>query len=181
VRGILLRHYITHDTMAVANAKLGGGDWPGPAASLLTGSGAQVPDVRGLTPEAAKALLEGLGFIFADGGPVDSEAPAGKVVSTDPAPGSTSAKGATVTVFTSKGNKVAFPDVVADGQTYTYSQAEGMLNPTYTDVNEACVVVTEPARVDKVQASDPAPGAYVLPGAPVTLTVGKLVCPTPGP
>ena len=36
--------------------------------------------ITGLTPEAAKALLVGLGFGYEDGGQVDSEVPAGKVV-----------------------------------------------------------------------------------------------------
>jgi membrane peptidoglycan carboxypeptidase len=177
VRGQLLRHIITRNVMATANAKYGGGDWPAPPANLLAGSGQEIPNVVGLTPEAAKALLESLGFVFADGGQIDSDADAGTVARTDPSPGTQSAKGATVTIFTSKANMRSFPDVVGDGTDFTFGQAQGDLAPDYPDVTEVCAVVTDPDRVDKVQASNPAPGTLVVPGGAVTLSVGKLVCP----
>jgi membrane peptidoglycan carboxypeptidase len=188
VRGQLLRHIITRNVIGAANAKYGGADWPAPPANLLAGSGAEIPNVVGLTPEAAKALLESLGFVFADGGQIDSAAEAGKVASTDPAAGTMSAKGATVTIFSSKGNMVPFPDVVGDGTDYTFGQAQAQLGGAYPNVTEACAVL-EPApgdpgpvlpadpRVDKVQSSNPAPGASHVPGAAVTLTVGKIICP----
>jgi membrane peptidoglycan carboxypeptidase len=181
VRGVLLRHYITRATMSALNAKFGGWDWPAPDPSLLVGSGQEVPELRGQTPEQAKSVLEGLGFTYADGGAVDSEIEAGRVAATDPGAGTQSAKGAVVTVYTSKGNKVPFPDVVGDGKSISYAEAEAMLGGSYPNVNEVCVVVTEPARDDQVQSSDPASGTLVVPGVPVTLSVGKLVCPTAGP
>ncbi len=183
ITGSRLRHTIMFNTVSVINAKYGGKAFPEPDPTLLTGSGLQVPDVRGLSPEAAKALLEGLGFIYADGGQVDSEVEAGKVVSTDPAIGTLSARDTTIKVFTSKGNKVPFPDVVGDGQTNTYGAAEGQLNGQgFTDVSQVCSALppgTLPSdpRVDKVSASNPSPGAFVLPGAKVKLTVTKLACP----
>jgi membrane peptidoglycan carboxypeptidase len=183
VSGGLLRHRIMRATVAVINAKYGGVAFAPPADRLLNGGGLAVPDVRGQTLEQAKQLLEGLGFTFADGGQVDSELPAGKVAATDPAPGTSSAKGALVTVYTSKANKIAFIDVVADGLSYDFATSEGMLNGDgYNDVTEACEALPvgtlpgDPAE-NKVKASNPAPGSYVVPGAPVTLTVTKLVCP----
>ncbi len=181
--GSRLRHAVMSVTVARINQKYGGLGFPEPDPSLLTGSGLQVPDVRGLSPEAAKALLEGLGFIYADGGKVDSDVPAGKVASTDPPVGTLSARDTTITVFTSKGNKVPFPDVVLDGQTNSYGDAENELNGQgFSDVSQVCSALppgTLPAdpRVDKVSASDPAPGAVVLPNAKVKLTVTKLACP----
>ena len=191
VAGIRLRHYISLALVTALDNKYGGNDWPAPDPSLVTGGGLAVPDVRGLTPESAKALLEGLGFTYKDGGPVDSEVPAGKVATTDPAPGSNSGKGATITVFTSKGNKVAFPDVVLDGETNDFTTAEGQLNTAgYMNVTQTCVVITPTTgnppmlptdpkygRLGKVQSSTPAPGSYNLPGTPVTLAVGKETCP----
>ncbi|MDF1479067.1 transglycosylase domain-containing protein [Leifsonia sp. H3M29-4] len=186
VRGQLLRHIITRNVIGTANAKYGGGDWPAPAANLLTGSGAEIPNVVGLTPEAAKALLESLGFSFADGGQVDSDADAGKIVQTDPAAGTQSAKGALVTVYTSKANMKAFPDVVGDGTQFTFGQAQSTLGSQYPSVSQTCVVLEplngDPAvlpgdpRIDKVQASNPAPGTKVIPGVAVTLSIGKITC-----
>jgi len=144
--------------------------------------------VRGQTPEAAKALLEGLGFSYLDGGPIDSEFPAGKVANTDPAPGTQSGVAAIITVFTSKGNKVAFPDVVGDGKWNDFASAKSILNGQgYSTVAQGCEVLkpaggpgpvlpTDP-RVGKVQSSDPPPGSIVLPGVSVTLTVGEITCP----
>ena len=189
VSGIRLRHYISLALLTALDGKYGGGDWPGPDPALVTGGGLAVPDgLIGLSPESAKALLEGLGFSYADGGPIDSDVPAGKVAQTDPPAGTNSAKGATITVYTSKGNKVAFPDVVFDGKSKSFSDAQGILQAAgYPNsvVQQACVVLTpvapsltvDPARVDKVQSSNPAAGAPTVPGSPVTVTVGQLACP----
>lgn len=191
VSGILLRHYISLALVTALDNKYGGSDWPAPDPALVTGGGLAVPDVTNLTPESAKSLLEGLGFTYADGGPIDSEVPAGKVAGTNPAAGSNSAKGATITVYTSKGNKVAFPDVVLDGKTNDFATAQGTLNGQgYTTVTQSCVVIppttgpgpilpTDPQydRVGKVQSSNPAPGSYTLPNSPVNLAVGKETCP----
>lgn len=183
VSGGLLRHVIMRSTVATINAKYGGLAFPDPSPALLSGSGLEVPDVRGLTPEAAKALLVGLGFGYEDGGQIDSEIPAGKIAATDPPAGTQSAKASVIKVYISKGNKVAFPDVVGDGKTNTFGDAQGALNGQgYNQVTETCLALpvgTAPddPRIDKVSASDPAPGAYVLPNTKVKLTVTKLACP----
>ena len=191
VSGIRLRHYISLALVTALDGKFGGSDWPAPDPALVTGGGLAVPDVRNLTPESAKSLLEGLGFTYADGGPIDSEVAAGKVAGTDPAAGSNSAKGAIVTVYTSKGNKVAFPDVVLDGKTNDFGTAQGALNSQgYMTVTQSCVVIapttgtnpilpTDPQfnRLNKVQSSNPAPGSYNIPGIAVNLAIGKETCP----
>ena len=194
VSGIRLRHYISLAVVTALDNKFGGGDWPGPDPALVSGRGLAVPDgLIGLSPEQAKALLEGLGFTYADGGPVDSEVPAGKVAATDPAAGSNSAKGATITVFTSKGNKVAVPDVVLDGETNSYSDAQADLAAAgFTNATQSCVVLaptssgsgstpapvlpTDP-RIDKVRSTNPAPGGYAVPTAAVNVAIGKISCP----
>jgi len=184
VPGILLRHYISLALVTALDNKYGGNDWPAPDPGLVTGGGQAVPNgLIGLTPEAAKTLIEGLGFTYADGGPIDSEVPAGRVAATDPAAGSNSAKGATITVYTSKGNKVAFPNVVGNPA----GAAESTLNGQgYMTITQSCVVlapapgdaVVDPGdpRIDTVQSSNPAPGSYVLPNTPVNLAIGRIDC-----
>ena len=117
--------------------------------------------------------------------------PAGRVAGTDPGAGTNSAKGAVITVYTSKGNKVAFPDVVADGKSYTFAQAQTLLgNAGYGTVTQSCVALTPttagptPApvlpndpRIDRVQSSSPTAGSFNVPGTPVNLGVGKITCP----
>ena len=176
VSGIRLRHFIMRPTLAALNIKYGGNAFPAPPAQLLTGSGLEVPPVIGRTLEQAKPLLEGLGFVFADGGQVDSEAPAGTIVATDPAPGTRSAKGVTVTVFTSRGNKVKVPDVVEDGETNDYATAGGILLAAgFTNVLPAACLTVLPgdSRVGKVTAMGPAAGTFILRTDPITLTVAQ--------
>ena len=173
--GAYLRHSITQPTAAALNAKYPGGEFPAPAQKYLTGSGVTVPDVRGQTPEAAKALLEGLGFTYADGGAVDSEIEAGKVAMTDPAPGAQSGGGAVITVYISKGNKLTIPDVVGDGKTYDFATAEQMLDDAgFSNAQQACVPVPlgDP-RIGKVVSQDPSAGSVATANQRVRLGVGQ--------
>jgi len=176
VAGIRLRHFIMRPTLAALNAKYGGNAFPEPSQQLLTGSGLEVPDVRGRTLEQAKPLLEGIGFVFADGGQVDSEAAPGTIVSTDPSPGTRSAKGVTITVFTSRGNKIKVPDVVEDGETNDYAAASTiLLGAGFTNIlPAACVVVPggDP-KIGKVTAMGPDAGTFILKTDPITLTVAQ--------
>lgn len=186
--GNLLRHEIMRNTIAVSNAKYGGAAFPDPPASLLVGSGITVPELKGLTPEAAKALLEALGFVYADAGPFDSEVAAGKVAATDPAAGTQSGSGAIIKVYTSKGNKIAFPDTVGDGTGFDLATAKSDIQSAgFTKTpSEACVVLKPIApalvvppgdpRIDKVQATNPGPGAFALPTDAITITIGKITC-----
>ncbi|MGV8876630.1 MAG: transglycosylase domain-containing protein [Rhodoglobus sp.] len=177
VSGYRLRHYITRATDTALNIKYPGTNFGTPDPRLLKGSGTEVPDVRLQSLEQAKSVLISLGFNFADGGGVDSELPAGQVVSTDPAAGTQSAAGATVTVYTSKGNKVSMPDAVGDGKQYTFSAAQAILASSgFTNVSQGCVVVpaTDP-RENKVTASNPVPGTVAVPSIAITLTVGQVL------
>lgn len=193
VSGIRLRHYIMHDLNVAMNAKYGGTQWPAPDPSLLRGSGATVPDVRGQSPDGARSILEGLGFSYQDGGPVDSDVPAGKVAGSDPAAGTLSAKGTVVTVFTSKGNLQPLPDVVGDGKSFDFNSAKNQLQSAgYPGASQACVVLTPtPAnpgpggglvdpfdpRLNKVQSTTPAAGSLNPPGTQVAVSIGKATCP----
>jgi membrane peptidoglycan carboxypeptidase len=101
--GLGNRHAIAKAIFGAANNIYGGGDFPEPAARLMTGAGVEVPSLNGGTLENAKALLEGLGLSFADGGQINSDIAAGTVVSSDPGAGAIIARGMTVTVYTSNG------------------------------------------------------------------------------
>ncbi|MGL4340474.1 MAG: transglycosylase domain-containing protein [Rhodoglobus sp.] len=186
VSGLYLRHAIMGATVSAANQKYGGQDWPKPEANPVASSGQPVPDVRGASLSSAKTVIENIGFGYADGGAIDSSVEAGKVVGTDPEAGVVLARGATVTVYTSKGNQVAFPDVVGDGLTYDFTTARSQIQAAgYPTVILACtaleqqgadpILPTDP-RIGKIQASDPAPGTPTVPGATVTLGVGKITC-----
>ncbi|NYF11649.1 membrane peptidoglycan carboxypeptidase [Leifsonia sp. AK011] len=179
--GNQLRHPVMASTLAVIDAKYGGGEFP-PPGPLAKGSSLAVPDVRGQTPEAAKALLEGLGFGYADGGAIDSEIEAGKVSATDPPPGSSSAPSIVITVYTSNGKLKTMPDVVADGKSYSFGEAQGVLAGLgFTSINERCQKLpnnTQPddPRIGKVGSQNPSAGTVMKPNDNITLTVQKTSC-----
>ncbi|WP_341953902.1 transglycosylase domain-containing protein [Salinibacterium sp. TMP30] len=176
VQGYRLRHYITKATDTALNLKYPGGAFAAPDPKLLTGSGTEVPDVRLQSLEQAKSVLVSLGFNFADGGSVDSELPAGLIVRTDPAAGTQSAAGATVTVYTSKGNKKKIPDAVGNGKEYDFATAQGILNGAgFTNVSQGCeMVLPADPRVDKVTSSNPAPGTVGKADTAITLVVAQV-------
>ena len=65
--------------MELADNKYGGDDFPEPDASAFTQVLVDVPDVAGLSLDAAKQAIEAAGFVFEDGGQQDSDQPAGTV------------------------------------------------------------------------------------------------------
>ncbi|GAA1206167.1 transglycosylase domain-containing protein [Rhodoglobus aureus] len=176
IQGYRLRHYITRATDIALNLKYPGTEFADPDPALLTGSGTEVPDVRLQTLEQAKSVLVSLGFNFRDGGGVDSELPAGQVVRTDPRAGTQSAAGATVTVYTSKGNKAKVPDAVGSGEEYDYGTAEGILNGAgFSNVSPGCEMVPPgDPRIDMVISSSPAPGTSAKTSTTITLVVAQI-------
>lgn len=179
--GTLMRHNVFRIAQGEANRQYGGGQFADPPARLQTGSGVILPDVTGQTVEQAKALLEGLGFRFQQGGQIDSDLEAGRVASASPAAGTLLAKGTTVTVTTSLGNLVRVPDVVSPG--VDFADAVDILQDAgFTNIAQTCVEfppdpdpdAEEPA--DRVTAQNPAPGTPIRYESLITLTVSKFEC-----
>jgi membrane peptidoglycan carboxypeptidase len=162
---------------ANTNAALRGGAFPAASAAMLGGESATVPSVIGQTPENAKALLESLNYVYADGGPVASALPAGKVASTDPAPNTKTPVGATVTVYTSDGSlATTMPDVVGKSR----HDANQLISGKGFDLSNVQVVwvasTTSPgplAGPDKctVVSSNPAANAAAAKTDPITLNI----------
>ena len=90
----------------------------GSTVNLVVSAGPEqvvVPDVEGLTEEAAIERLRAEGFTYAFSNDVPSEQPAGIVVGSDPAQGTTQDAGTDVTLDVSNG-EVKVPDVVGDSE-----------------------------------------------------------------
>jgi membrane peptidoglycan carboxypeptidase len=139
--------YVARPVIAALDSIYGGGNFPQPTGSVLQAKQVTVPDLTGKSASDAKSTLEGLGFQYQDGGQVDSVQPSGTVASTNPPAGSSAGVGAVVTVYTSKGNLVAVPDVsgksVADA-TATLTAAGFTVSPGGADPT-ATVTSTDPA------------------------------------
>jgi membrane peptidoglycan carboxypeptidase len=91
------------DAMAAISAKLPYEDFQAPPGDEIAGVLTTVPDVSGLSVDAATQQLEAAGFSVADGGQVNSEVAAGMVAYTSPAGGAQLSSGDTVTIYTSTG------------------------------------------------------------------------------
>ncbi|WP_210508550.1 transglycosylase domain-containing protein [Naasia sp. SYSU D00057] len=148
------RHRIWKPIMTALDEKFGGDDFPDPNSRYIRGVFATVPDVTGMTIDRAQAALENAGFEFVDGGAQPSGAPSGQVIGSDPAGGSSVARGSTITVYTSDGTEVgtAVPDVVGQKapaataalQAAGFSEIEYELD-TESDADTCTVTGTDPA------------------------------------
>ncbi|MFM6974577.1 MAG: transglycosylase domain-containing protein [Agromyces sp.] len=105
------RHRIWPAIMKVANAKFGGDKFGTPDPKFMKEVLTDIPNVTGLTLEAAKAAIEAAGFVFKDGGQEQSTLAAGLVTRTDPT--GQAGKGTEITVYTSSGSSlVVVPSVI---------------------------------------------------------------------
>lgn len=130
-----------------------------------------VPDVEGLALAAAQQALQDAGFRI--GGPkkvASSTVPAGDVISTDPAAGSSVKKGSVVTITVSTGvQQVTVPSVIGQQE----ATATNSLSAKGFDVNVVTTPVTVASgKVGRVTAQTPAGGGTAASGSTVTITVG---------
>ena len=119
----------------------------------------QIPDVRDLSLEDAKARLEGLGLVTATREDFSDTVDKGKLIGTSPAAGQSVKRGDTVTILVSKGpDLVTVPDV---SRYSTLDQAEAALEAAGLHLGEVSGHGTHPA------SSDPSAGSRVKRGSEV--------------
>jgi membrane peptidoglycan carboxypeptidase len=176
-----LRHRIFKPIAQTIDDYYAGKAFPGPDPQLLTGTPVEVPNVVGGTLEQAKNAIELAELNFEDGGPIDSDLPAGTVAQTSPAVGSGVPRGTTIRVFTSNGLAEPVPDVVGQDR----GVATGMLSSEGYGVDDQCVDDEDlgnpavPPAINSVTSQDPAAGTMRNP-ANTTVTIryyGGPVCP----
>ncbi|MHA7987739.1 transglycosylase domain-containing protein [Rathayibacter sp. CAU 1779] len=155
--------YVAKPVIAALNKIYGGDPFPQATGTVLQAKQIAVPDLTGKSPADAQTTLEALGLQYEDGGPVDSAQPAGTVASTNPAAGSNVGIGGSVTVYTSKGNLAAIPDVTGK----TVAEATVALTAAGFSVQQSGN--NDPTAT--VTATDPPAGTPAQPGTKVKLTV----------
>jgi membrane peptidoglycan carboxypeptidase len=161
------RHRMWPDVMSVANSKYGGKAFSEASNTIVYGVPVSVPDVRGQSMSTGQAALESAGFTVVDGGATASELPAGTLVRSAPAGGTTTNPGSSVIVYTSDGSLKRLPDVVGSGEGAARARLSAYI-VVIVDEN-----VTDPKQVGTVTAMKPSAGTPAQPGGTVTLTVGK--------
>jgi serine/threonine-protein kinase len=135
-----------------------------------------VPDVTGQPFANAQSALQGQGFVVSRVD-VNSDSPAGQVVSSDPPAGTSVPKGSKVTLSVSKGpTTTQVPDVT--GQ--QLSTAQQLIRGAGYSAALIYQPVTDPSQDGIVINEDPAGGTSAAQGAVITLTVGQLQTGTPG-
>ena len=178
------RFQIIKKIMKAANtmdAFRGAKSFPAASDTVLRGKPVVVPDVTGQSPELARSLLTSSKFEVADGGAEASALPAGRVTRTDPAAGSNSTSGATITYFTSDGSLATTMPPVAGQNRHAALQAIGSAGITGT-VSYTWVASGPGNAVCQVRESNPAAGATMSKADGVTLTVyGTPAGTDPGP
>jgi beta-lactam-binding protein with PASTA domain/predicted Ser/Thr protein kinase len=134
-----------------------------------------VPPVVGVPYEQAAAELQGAGFAVARRD-VESNDPRGTVVQEDPPANSLAPKGATVTLYVSKGpTKSTVPDVAS----FSRADAIATLRNSGFKVMVETSDVSDPSLDGVVLFQTPAAGSSVDPGTTVTITVGQYSAPPP--
>ena len=137
--------------------------------SVQKASNSPVPDCVGKTQDEAIALLQESELDYKIQEKEDASVEKGIVISTSPKAGTNLEKGATVTLFVSKGDESAqMPDVVDVALDQAKSQLEGM-GLKVTVKNEYDDTIEE----NRVIRSSPVAGETVKLGTTVTLTVSK--------
>ncbi|KRC62006.1 hypothetical protein ASE14_06195 [Agromyces sp. Root81] len=162
------RHRMWKSIMTLADEKYGGGDFTKPDQSAFKQVLVDIPQVSGLSFDAAKQAIETAGFVAEDGGQQDSNLPAGTVSGTDPT--GQAGKGTTIRIFTSNGSMTGVPDVVG----MTGDQAEAALKQAGFKVQRQNENTVDPTKVGVVLSQNPAGGGFAKPGDQITITVGKL-------
>ncbi|MFC9549804.1 Stk1 family PASTA domain-containing Ser/Thr kinase [Rhodococcus sp. NPDC056960] len=137
----------------------------------------RIPDVTGQKVEVAQANIEGAGF-KAQIQNIDSGAPKGQVVSTDPVGGSTAAKGDTIQIRVSNGNNIEMPDLTGK----TVSQALAQLRSagwsgSSASLNQTQTSTLDPEMVGKIISQEQPPGSEITKNGVVSVGVGALGIP----
>jgi eukaryotic-like serine/threonine-protein kinase len=134
-----------------------------------------VPNVVGSSAATATSTLQGNGFAVRST-QVDSDQPAGTVVSQNPAANTSAPAHSTVTISVSKGPKTtAIPDVTSEDE----QSATSSLKSAGFNVHVTHQPTSDPTQVGIVLSQSPTGGTPAKPGTTVTIVVGQQAAPPP--
>lgn len=168
VAGYNLKTKIWHDVQAEANT-LYGGSSSFPTASSTSSTSTTVPDVTGLSIDAAEKALTNSGFTYTVGDTVSSTIGAGLVASTSPSANSSATKGSSVTIHASDGSLVSIPSVV--GMTKDAAVAQ-LKSAGFTNVTTQNTATTDLSKNGLVISQSPDVGTSQSTGTQLVLSIG---------
>ncbi|ARC57522.1 Penicillin-binding protein 1F [Frondihabitans sp. 762G35] len=165
------RAALFNSIQTINNTVFPGGDFVDPTSSTLIGNGVPVPSLVGQDAQTAQSTLANAGLTYVDGGAQASSLPAGQVSATDPAGGTTVAKGSQITVFTSDGSQAStVPDVTGK----KLKDALGDISGAGFDASKVTENFVKGDDGDrcKVQSSTPSGGSSAAKDTVINLVVG---------
>ncbi|NUS40188.1 MAG: PASTA domain-containing protein [Terrabacter sp.] len=143
-----------------------GGAFPEPDNALTKVTMVQLPNVLGMTMDAAKAQLEEAGFTVEIGPEVDSNQPAGSVGAQNPGAGEV-AGGTTVTINPSNGAGISIPDV--SGRSLDDAK-RALRQAGFGNVSDGtCTPTNDGSKDTKAKGTNPAAGTVVNRNASITV------------
>lgn len=136
-------------------------------------SSEEVPDLEGLSLQAARAKAEGAGFVLVEGESEYSDTSADIVLRQTPAKGTKLQKGSSITVVVSKGKKpderVTVPGVLGESE----SSARNKIGNAGLSVNVLTEPTSDQSSDGKVISQNPGAQQKVDKGTTVTIVVGR--------
>jgi membrane peptidoglycan carboxypeptidase len=167
-----IRHQIANPLLYDLISKYGADPFAAPTGDTVKKENVTVPDVIGMTTDAATSALESAGFEVAVGDAVSSEEDSGTIARTNPSANTRAPSGSTVTIYPSKGDSSS-------------SDTEGIPMPDITgmDKDEATQALSEAGLGDQgnsfqwsgpedgtVKSTTPSAGEVVGPDDTVKIT-----------
>jgi beta-lactam-binding protein with PASTA domain len=125
---------------------------------------------------AATSTLQAQGFKVTQGGPVAGSAAAGTVASTEPAAGTRTFSGGSITLRPSDGSLGSVPNEVGNGDVPDYAAVDHLRSFGFTNVNTNGCAVVPPERAGMVVSQSPSAGSSARKSDPITLTIGRASC-----
>lgn len=169
VAGYNLKAKIWHDVVKAADALYPGTAFPTSSDTLVNGTKVTVPDVTGLSVDAAQKVLTNSGFTSTVGSTAASVVGKGLVASTEPSAGSTTTKGSSIVIHASDGSQLTVPNVVGLAKDVAIAQLQ---SAGFTNIFTQNSVVTDATKVGFVVSQSLAQGSTQAADTQLTLDVG---------
>ncbi|WP_144720740.1 transglycosylase domain-containing protein [Agrococcus jejuensis] len=171
-----VRSSVFTGVMASALERYPGGQFLQPDAETLQGNAIALPNVASMTPEEARATLEGAGFSVVVGATVAGAQEAGRVEYTSPGADSLVLPETSVTLLISDGSQFTPPDAaIPDLEGQSLSDARSSMSSAGFDPANLQITWAQAGNGQRCQVLDqnPDPGTNGPASSPVSIVVGS--------
>jgi membrane peptidoglycan carboxypeptidase len=163
------RHEVARPILAAGITEYGAETFPAPTGDTVQRKNVTVPDVVGMSVDAATSALESAGFTVTVGDSVASDEASGTVARTNPSANTSAQEGSTVTISPSSGDSdssdgIPMPDIVG----MSYDEAVDALSEAGLG-DQGTQFQWQGSKDNPVKSTSPAAGEVVGPDDTVTI------------